>query len=227
MYQDWRRLTFLHWRCPADAVQALLPAGLRVQEFDGTAWIGLVPFLMDRVRAPGTPPLPGLSRFPETNVRTYVTGPDVAEGIWFFSLDAANLPAVLTGRWTYRLPYMWSSMSVETGPDRYRYRSARRWPGPRAARCDAVIRRGAAVTPGALEFFLTYRFRLYSILGGRLVSALAEHPPWPLYGGAVEALDETLIAAAGLPAPVGDPIVHTSPGVSVRIGAWHAVRAAG
>jgi uncharacterized protein len=220
MFQDWRDLTFVHWRYPAAAVQALLPTGLTVEEFDGSAWIGLVPFRMDRVRPPVGPALPWLSRFPETNVRTYVRAADGTAGIWFFSLDAARMPAVLAGRGTYRLPYAWSRMSVRVTPDRYTYRSRRSWPAPRGARCDAVVSRGPAVAPGPIEYFLTYRFRLYSVLGGRLVTAQAAHPPWPLHTGRIEALDESLTAAAGLPAPSGDPLVHTSPGVSVRIGGW-------
>jgi uncharacterized protein YqjF (DUF2071 family) len=220
MYQHWLHLTFLHWRYPADVVQALLPAGLRAQEFDGSAWIGLVLFLMDRVRAPGVPALPWLSRFPETNVRTYVTAPDGTEGIWFFSLDATRLPAVLAGRSTYRLPYQWASMSVGVAADSYRYRGSRRWPGPRGARCDAVVERGAPVDAGPRERFLTYRFRLYSLIAGRLVTALAEHPPWSLHTGRACELDETLTAAAGLPVPDGEPLVHTSPGVAVKIGMW-------
>jgi hypothetical protein len=225
MYQHWRHLTFLHWRYPAETVQALLPPGLTVQTFDGSAWVGLVPFLMDRVRAPGVPALPWVSRFPETNVRTYVTGPDGREGIWFFSLDATRLPAVLVGRWTYRLPYLWSVMSLSESPERYRYRSRRRWPGPRGARCDAVVERGGPVEPGALEYFLTYRFQLYSLLGRRLVWAHAAHAPWPLYTGRVVSLDETVVAASGPPAPAPgeEPLVHTSPGVAVRIGGWRRV----
>jgi uncharacterized protein YqjF (DUF2071 family) len=223
MYQDWRDLTFLHWRYEPEAVQRLLPPGLTVQTFDGSAWIGLVPFLMDRVRGPGMPALPWLSRFPETNVRTYVTGPDGAEGIYFFSLDAARMPAVLAGRWTYRLPYVWSRMTVSASPTRFRYASARRWPGPRGALCDAVVTRGAPVSPGPLEYFLTYRFRLYSTVGRRLVSALAAHPPWELCSGTVESLDESVLAAAGLPPVTGEPLVHTSAGVSVRIGGWRRV----
>lgn len=223
MYQYWRHLTFLHWRYPAQAVQALLPPGLTVQTFDGSAWVGLVPFLMDRVRLAGTPVVPWLSRFPETNVRTYVTGPDGSAGIWFLSLDAARLPAVTIGRWTYRLPYLWSTMSCAVGPDTYTYRSSRRWPGPRGARCDAVVRRGPAVEPGPLEYFLTYRFRLYSVIGGRLVTALAAHGPWPLHEGRLDALDENVVRAGGLRAPSGAPLVHTSPGVAVRIGGWRRV----
>ena len=111
MVQHWEELTFVHWRYPADVVQKALPAGLEVETFDGSAWIGLVPFAM-RVRLPGSPSVPWVSEFPETNVRTYVRGPDGERGIWFFSLDAARLGAVVTARTTYRLPYFWSRMRV-------------------------------------------------------------------------------------------------------------------
>jgi uncharacterized protein len=130
MHHLWRQLAFLHWRYPADTVQARLPAGLVVQTFDGSAWLGLIPFLMDQVRAPALPALPWLSRFPETNVRTYVQDTRGRSGIWFLSLDAARLPAVLGARAGYRLPYFWSAMSVHNTADgsadptghRYSYR---------------------------------------------------------------------------------------------------------
>lgn len=220
MFQHWRHLTFLHWRYPVAAVQELLPPGLTAQEFDGSAWIGLVPFLMDRVRVPFVPPVPWLSRFPETNVRTYVRGPDGSQGIWFFSLDAARMPAVLAGRSAYRLPYLWARMGLRHGPGEYRYRSSRRWPGPRGARCDATVVPGDPVEPGALEYFLTYRFRLYAAMRRGLVVAEAGHGPWPLRTGRLVHLDENVIEAAGLPRPEGEPLVHTSPGVGVRIGPW-------
>jgi len=113
MIQAWRHITFLHWRYPVEVVQRLLPAGLEVQTFDGDAWIGLLPFLMDDIRVPRTPALPWLSRFPETNVRTYVHGPDGGTGIFFFSLDATRLPAVIAARTSLGLPYCWSQMSVD------------------------------------------------------------------------------------------------------------------
>jgi Uncharacterized conserved protein (COG2071) len=66
MWQHWRQMTFIHWRYPADAVGALLPDAVRVQTFDGDAWVGLLPFLMDKVRPPRlVPAVPWLSRFPE------------------------------------------------------------------------------------------------------------------------------------------------------------------
>ena len=82
-------------------------AGLTVETMDGSAWVGLVPFFL-RVGLPGVPSVPWLSRFAETNVRTYVRSRDGARGIWFFSLDAARLGAVVTARATYRIPYFWS-----------------------------------------------------------------------------------------------------------------------
>jgi uncharacterized protein len=224
MYQHWRTLTFLHWRYDPAVVQRLLPAGLRVQTFDGTAWVGLIPFLMDRVRAPGVPPLPWLSRFPETNVRTYVVGPDGFEGIWFFSLDAARLPAVLAGRTAYGLPYRWAEMAVTTTGDAVTYRSRRR--SPDRAACAATVERGAPFAEAeltALDHFLTARFRLYATLAGRLVAADADHGPWPLRRARLRDLRDTLVTAPGLPAPTGEPTLHFSDGVAVRIGRWRRV----
>jgi uncharacterized protein len=224
MLQQWRLLTFLHWRYPAAVVQALLPPGLTAQTFDGTAWVGLVPFMMQGVRGPGLPALPWLSRFPETNVRTYVPGPDGRVGIWFFSLDAARVAPVLAGRTGYGLPYCWASMRARAYGGELAYRSVRRWPGPARALCDAVVQPGRPYQEhelGPLDHFLTARFRLYSLVGGRLVGADAEHPPWPLHRGTMRYLHQDLLQAGGLPAPEGEPLVHTSPGVAVRIGLWH------
>lgn len=226
MHQHWRCLTFLHWRYPPEVVQAVLPDDLAVETADGAAWVGLVPFLMDGVRAPGLPAVPWLSRFPETNVRTYVRAPDGTTGIWFLSLDAARLPAVLTARATYGLPYFWSSMSVRRDGDRVRYASRRRFPGPPGASCDVAVRFAQPWEPSrltGLDHFLTARFRLYSVVAGRLVAAEAEHPMWRLRRAELEGVREDLLAAAGLPRPDHAPLVHAAEGTRVRIGRWRWV----
>lgn len=223
MRQHWRSVTFLHWPYPPGVVQARLPEGLTVETFDGTAWVGLIPLLMDDVAVPGLPALPWLSRFPETNVRTYVRGPDRRAGIWFLSLDADRLPAVLAARAGYGLRYYWSSMSVRPDGDDVSYRGRRRWPGPAGARCDARVRFGAPYREAELtpfDHFLTARHRLYARLAGRLVTAAAAHPPWPLRRAEPRALRQDLVQAAGLPPPAGDPVAHASDGVRVRVGAW-------
>jgi uncharacterized protein len=223
MHQHWRELAFLHWPYPPPAVQALLPAPLEAETFDGAAWVGLVPFLMDGVRAPGLPPLPWASRFPETNVRTYARGPGGQAAIWFLSLDAARLGAVLAARGSYLLPYFWSAMSVRAQGRRLEYRGRRRWPGPQGAGCDAEVELGGLLDEdelGELDHFLTARYRLFTMIGGRPAMAEAEHPRWSLRRARVAGLEQDLLQAAGLPAPSGEPVVHASRGVPVRIGRW-------
>lgn len=222
MYHQWNRITFLHWRYPPGVVQSFLPAGLTADTCDGTAWVGLTPFLMEGVRPPGLPPLPWLSRFGEINVRTYVRDTRGRRGIWFLSLDAARLPAVLAARASFRLPYFWSDIRVESAGNRIGYRCRRRRAGN--ARCDAEVELGAPLAEterDELAEFLTARYRLFAVVAGRLAAAEAEHPRWPLRHAAVLGLDQNLLAAAGLPAPAGDPLAHASPGVAVRIGMWH------
>ena len=68
--QQWQRLTFVHWRYDPADVQAILPDGLTVDTFDGSAWVGLVPFHMIDVRPPFIPTLHPITTFPETNIRT-------------------------------------------------------------------------------------------------------------------------------------------------------------
>ncbi|HUS61003.1 MAG TPA: DUF2071 domain-containing protein, partial [Acidimicrobiales bacterium] len=211
------------WRFEPDAVQRLLPKGLEVETCDGSAWVGLVPFVL-RVGLPHLRPVPWVSEFAETNVRTYVRSADGESGIWFFSLDAARLGAVLVARTTYRLPYFWSRMHIDRTSDAIGYRCQRRWPGPRGARSTARIEIGERfesdeLTP--LDHFLTARWALYSAPRSGLHHARAHHDPWPLHRARAVQLHDELILAAGLPAPQGEPLVHYSPTVEVRIGWPH------
>jgi uncharacterized protein YqjF (DUF2071 family) len=220
MVHWWDELTFLHWPFDPADVQRLLPRGLTVETFDGSAWVGLVPFFL-RVGLPGVPSVPWLSRFAETNVRTYVRSADGTNGIWFFSLDAARLGAVVVARATYRLPYFWSAMAVEHRGSTIEYSCRRRWPGPRGAVSRAVIEIGERFEPGELterDHFLTARWGLFSAPRSGLHHARAFHDPWPLHRGRALELHDELVVAAGLPAPVDEPIVHWSPSVEVRIG---------
>ncbi len=228
MIQRWRWMTFIHWRYLADEIQPLLPPGLTVQTFDGAAWVGLLPFLMDDVRAPRVPAVPWLSRFPETNVRTYVRGPDGATGLFFFSLDAGRLPAVAAARASLGLPYFWSDMTVKADGDTVTYRGRRRAPGPVGTGYDLRVRFGEVYHEDELTAFdhsLTARYRLYSQVLGRLVAVDVEHPPWPLQRAELLDLRQDVVQAAGLRPPDEPPVLHASGGVKARIGLPHVVRA--
>jgi uncharacterized protein len=222
MLQRWRRLTFLHWRYDPATIQRLLPDGLRIDVFDGSAWVGLVPFEILELRPPSVPALPWLSNFAETNVRTYAVGPDGSRGVWFFSLDAARWPAVVGARIAYGLPYFWASMRVVEDEDRLRYVSRRMWPRSSAESTDIRIAPGRRFAPTELtelDHFLTARYRLFTILRGKLGFAAIEHAPWPLETGQVVELHESLLETAALPPPRGEPLVHYSEDIAVRVGA--------
>ncbi len=217
MLQQWQSLTFLHWRYQPETIQRLLPPGLQVDTFDGSAWVGLVPFVLCNLRVPFTPAVPWLSRFPETNVRTYVKGPDGGRGVWFFTLEADRLLAVLAARVFYRLPYRWAAMRVQQrNGDVTEYQSRRRKPFGKAY-TNLAIARGEQVISGPLDHFLTARYRLYTSFGQSIAFANIEHQPWPLYSGTVLRLQENLIERSGLPSPQGEPTVHFSPELTVRI----------
>lgn len=224
MLQNWRHLTFLHWRFPASIIAQAIPAPLEVDTFDGSAWVAITPFWLSGLRPPLLPAVPWLSAFPETNCRTYVRGPDGEAGVWFWSLDAARALAVLGARVGYGLPYAWSRMQVTTAGRRIRYESRRRWPD-RAAMTRIEVERGESIEAGELEDFLTSRFRLYSFIGGRLTCTQVEHPPWPLETARAVRLEQTLTDAAGIPKPEGPPLVHFSTGVRVRVSLPKLVRA--
>ena len=71
--QTWRDLLFAHWPVPVEMLRPLIPDALQIDTYDGMGWVGVVPFLMTGVRLRPLPAVPGTSRFPELNVRTYVT----------------------------------------------------------------------------------------------------------------------------------------------------------
>jgi hypothetical protein len=230
MLQGWNDLAPIHWRYEPAAVQALLPDGFRVDTFDGSAWVGVLPFHMRRVRFPHLPAFGPLSTFPETNVRTYLIDPAGRRAVWFCSLDITRLVTAVVARVTYRLPYCWSQMSIDrSGGDAVKpgdtvsYRSRRRWPaGVDASHptTDITVRAGEPIDPDDvtdLEHFLSARWALGTTFGKQLMWADVDHPPWPLHRAELLSLDETLVTAAGLPAPTGDPTVLWSPGVDVRI----------
>jgi len=227
MYQTWTWLGFLHWSYAPQVVQRLLPDGLKVHAFQGRAWVGVTPFFLEDLRTPLAPALPWFTSFPETNVRTYVRGPDGREGLWFFSLDAARLEPVLVARSIYALPYRWSEMAVARDGPMVRYRSRRRWPGPTPAVSRITVEVGAPLQPqelGELDHYLTARWQLYTTLGPVLARSNVQHEPWPLHRATVRELEENLVAVAGLPAPQGEPVVHWSPGVRTRISALRPLR---
>src|SRR5436309_878319 len=206
--QSWHDLLFAHWPVPASALRRYVPAELRIEEHDGTSWVGVTSFRMTGVSLRGLPDLPWISHFTELNVRLYVEK-DGKPGVWFLSLDADNPLAVATARATLGLPYVRARMSLQRRGADVEFHSERPRP-PRAAfraeyRATGEPRRAA---PGTLEHFLTERYCLYTRLAGRLLGRLQiHHVPWPLQDAAARVDAADLLAAHGLSVS-GEPLVH-------------------
>jgi uncharacterized protein len=209
MGQTWEALLFAHWRVRVDAVRELVPPGLVVDTFDGTAWLGITPFRVDALRLRGLPPAPGVSRFLELNVRTYVTR-DRKPGIWFFSLDAASRLAVEAARRAYRLPYHHARMRADRRGDRIQYESTRIGGPPRPYVFSGRYGPSGAVAPavpGSLEHFLAERYCLYAVHDGRIHRADIHHPPWPLQP-AEGAIELNTMPPDGVRLPDEPPLLH-------------------
>ena len=217
MKQQWRDLAYIHWHYDPAVVQSLLPEGIEVDTFDGSAWVGLIPFSMRNISFPFIPPVPYFGSFPEVNVRTYVKRNGVP-GVWFFSLDVNRLIPAFVARTTYFIPYCWGRASHKKDDQHLHTTVKRRWPSRSSTEIELTIG-GEINEPTDLAHFLSARWGLYSKgFRGRLRYAPVDHEQWQLYEANIVNLEDHLVTAAGLPAPTGEAHVMFSPGVLVRIG---------
>jgi uncharacterized protein YqjF (DUF2071 family) len=216
MRQSWNDLLFAHWPIAAARIRELVPRELELDLLDGDAWVAVTPFHMDGIRMRGAPPVPGLSAFPELNVRTYVKHNGVP-GVFFFSLDAGSLLAVFGARATYSLPYFYATMRLRISGREVTYSSFRR---TRNAEMGGKYRGTGELrqwTKDSREYFLTERYRLYTVRRSKVMHAGIHHIPWPLEEATAEFEVNTMARAAGIELPTIPPLLHFSKRVEVLI----------
>lgn len=230
MNQWWRDIAFVHWRVDPDRVAPLLPPGVRPDLHDGSAWVGLIPFRMVEAGFGRRSTAPWFGTFLETNVRLYSTDDRGRHGVVFRSLEAERLAVVAGANLTFNVPYRWAGMRMDpaalphdadadvTGA-RVRYDSVRRARGRARSRLEIEVGEPVA-EPSPLDLFLTARFGLHTSVLGRTLWVPNTHGPWPLRRARVSALDDELVAAAGLPGVSGsapDSVLFLT-GVQTRFG---------
>jgi uncharacterized protein len=211
MTQNWDDLLFAHWTAPVEALRAIVPPVLPLDLYEGKAWVGVVPFGISGFRPRWFPPIPGLSYFPELNVRTYVTLQG-KPGVYFFSLDTNSPPSVIGARLVYRLPYFLARMSIRRRDGRVYYTSQRTHPGARpgtfaASYCPAGDVR---VPQPGLEHWLTERYCLYAVdRRQHAYRAEIHHVPWPLQNAEMQ-IDINTMIPPGIPQVDSAPLLHFS-----------------
>lgn len=234
MTQRWNDLLFAHWPVAASAVAPLIPEGLQVDTYNGSAWLGVVPFWMDRVKFRGIPSISGSRYAPELNLRTYVRDPHTGTpGVYFLSLDAASLMSVLLARSLYRLPYHWADMRIDQPREReFWFASRRRMtaePVLFTARYRGLgpTRRLAESRPGSLENFLTERYCLFTRdRDGHPMRADIHSVPWPLEEAEADIQRNDLADAVGIRLPNVPPVLHYSRRLAVYVWQLDRVRLA-
>ncbi len=213
--QSWLDLAFLHFRVSRWDVRPLLPPEVTLQEFDGSAWVAVVPFRMTGI---GRRPIPNftlLPSFPELNLRTYVEV-DGVPGVWFFSLDADNWPIVLGGQGIYNLPYFKADMQLEKNDGWFECTSSRRKSDVGFKGRYRPIGEAFIAESGTFEAWATERYCLYSqSRKGDVYRVEVHHVPWPLQPAEAKIESCDLFSAAGFTPLDLAPVCHYSAGVQV------------
>ena len=216
--QRWSELAFLHWRVDSARLVPLMPAGVLPDEHDGSSWVGLIAFQLDRATIAGSPPVPYFGSFAEVNVRLYGVDSVGRRGVVFLSLEASRLAAVLAARAAFSIPYFWSRTSLEHRDATIDYRASRIL-GAGSSRI--VVRPGLTPVVGdATADFLTARWGLFTRRFGRTIFLPNTHEPWPLLDAELVSLEDSLVERAGIPglATRAPDSVLYSPGVTTWFG---------
>ncbi|HEX8792304.1 MAG TPA: DUF2071 domain-containing protein [Polyangiaceae bacterium] len=221
-YQKWRDLLFVHWEVPVAALRPLVPAPLAIDTHEDKAYVGVVAFTMHDVRPSRfLPAIAGAAGFGEVNVRTYVHHEGRDPGVWFLSLDAQSVLAVLGARAFFHLPYFHARIETHRQDAGVVYRAERHWADGAPAGIDVRYEVGAETPgsePGSLQHFLVERYILYAMTPrGRLLQGRVHHPPYRVRHARVLEMQESLVAADGLERPEARASELWSDGVDVEV----------
>jgi uncharacterized protein len=217
----WHEMLFMHWPVNTCHLRSLVPAGLEIDTFGGQAWVGIIPFRMSGVAARWLPPIPGISRFPEVMVRTYVVV-DNRPGVWYFSLDATCRFAVFMAKCVFALPYSAARISMTRDGHWRRYRSQRCSGGKLTAELDVEYRplgEPFQALAGTLDHWLTSRYCLYtSANDGGILRGEIDHPAMKLQNAQAIIHRNSMVESIGLALP--DQCPRLLYAHQTRVGSW-------
>jgi len=211
MTQEWHHTLFVHWPVPAASLREHVPKELEIDTFDGSAWIGIVPFQVKNTRGKFTPAIPFFSSYLEVNVRTYVKyGPRT--GVYFFSLDANHLLAVLGAKAIFGLNYKQANISFQE-KNHFEMSSRRVQAAGGNAKMELRYVPDTQVffaKPGTLEHWITERYCLWTRRGSKLIRGDIHHTKWELQRAQAEISQDMLIPFVQQEFLTQQPLLHYS-----------------
>src|SRR6185369_7027569 len=132
-----------------------------------------------------------------------------SRGIWFLSLDGAQLAGATAARVAFGVPYHHASVNSRIDGDWIAHES--RCTGSAPAELRIRYRPTGPVRHaerGGLEAFLTDRMALFAIHRGRLTATRVEHAAWPLQDAEAEIGRNTMTAPFGITLPPTSPVLQ-------------------
>ncbi|MAY05390.1 MAG: hypothetical protein CMB25_07340 [Euryarchaeota archaeon] len=214
--QEWRELTFMHWKVDPERLKTHLPSGLEIDFFEEEAYVGVIPFVMKNVRPKGLPSVPGISTFAEFNVRTYVIK-DGQPGVFFLTLDAKSLVTCSYAPKAYGLAYRYAKAKVRREGETLHWRSCRSSDGAQLVGTSTANGSIRSAEPASLEHFLFERYCLYTEHNGCLRRAYVYHQPWTFQDGEVNLEANSLLESYDMGLEVLNPdLIHFSKGLPVK-----------
>jgi len=194
-----------------------IPEGLELDTFEGKAYIGTIPFMMTGVRPRLALSVPGISTFPEFNIRTYVRHGGKA-GVFFITLDAQSRVTCLYAPYTYGLPYRYAKGRLDVDGNTYSWRSKRVDGGQELIGSCMGAGETMQAEPGSLDEFLFERYCLYTLYKKKLCIVYTHHDQWVFRKGEAEVISNTLTKSydLGISNVLQPDLVHISGGVLVH-----------
>ncbi|GIN70267.1 hypothetical protein J14TS2_07420 [Bacillus sp. J14TS2] len=216
MRQTWRNLLFLHWPVSPEKLRPHIPSSLQIDTFHGSAWLGLILFVIEGIYPLGFSNVSLTPKFPEINVRTYVKY-NGKPGIYFMSIDVENWASLKIAKNWYHLPYHPAKLSFRKVEQTFHCHSIRKGNNdPPVSFKGQYIPVSEVYYPkqGTLDHWLTERYCLYSSNNrGNIYCGEIHHRPWPLQKAKIEVDKNTLFTPYQLDLAQGEPIAHFSTGV--------------
>ena len=179
---ELRSLVMINYAVDRAVLDPLLPRGLELDLWEGTALVSMVGFLFLDCRVLGIP-IPFHRNFEEVNLRFYVrrrVGGEWRRGVTFIREIVPRRAVAWLARAIYNEPYRALPMRhrIADGTFEFEWKFARAW-----YRLGAAVRGEAqAITPGSEEDFIFENYWGYTQQrDGGTIEYAVEHAPWEVW----------------------------------------------
>ena len=219
LLQNWENLIFMHWAVNKNILNQYIPKGLKLDLYNGQAYVGVIPFMMKNVRPRWGFSIPFISDFPEFNLRTYVRSGKV-KGVFFLTLDAQSIITRMFASNFYYLPYKYSRGFIKREDNIYYWKSKRLIGDYNLEGSCEGLGEYFYASRGSLEEFFFERYYLFVLANKKIRKGYIHHDPWKIKKAKPILINNNFLKSYSLSIKnvLNPDFCHVSDGVSVK--AW-------